>query len=245
MAPLSIAVAGAVLLTAWLLLRALGAPRRAAGRRRLVHLRRAIAARPGGTGTRLSGAVRRASAHRRRARQRIEGLPGLLEDVARGVRAGSSLRQACGEAAALDESAGAGLATAVRDAERGRPLADAFAGWAATTTFAEERLAAGALALAATAGGPQARAIDGVAATLRERRAVAAEIRAQSAQARLSALVIGALPVVFLLWALATDRRTAAFLVASPAGWACLGVGLGLEAAGAVWMRRLLRGAAP
>ena len=106
-------------------------------------------------------------------------------------------------------------------------------------------MAAGALALAATAGGPQARAVDGVADTLRERRAVAAEVRAQSAQARLSALVIGLLPVAFLAWAVVTDRRTAVFLVASPPGWACLVAGIALEAAGALWMRRILRGAAP
>ena len=125
----------------------------------------------------------------------------------------------------LGGPATAGLATAVADAGRGQPLARAFTAWAAASTGPDERLAAGALALAATAGGPQARAVDGVAATLRERRAVAAEIRSQSAQARLSAIVIGALPAVFLVWAIATDRRTAAFLVAGPAGWACLGAG--------------------
>ncbi len=105
-------------------------------------------------------------------------------------------------------------------------------------------MAAGALALAATAGGPQARAIDGAAATFRDRRAVAGEVRAQSAQARLSALVIGLLPVAFLLWAAATDRRTAAFLVADPLGVVCLGAGVALEALGALWMRRVVRGVA-
>jgi tight adherence protein B len=238
-APLT--AAGAVLLAAWFLARALGAPRRAATRRRLGLLRH-----PAVGGGRTSAAVHRWWAARRTAHRATDGLPALLEDIARGVRAGSSLGQACVESvAAIGGPAGAGLSAAVGAAERGQPLAQAFATWAATSTVAEERLAAGALALAASAGGPQARAIDGVAATLRERRAVAAEVHAQSAQARLSAVVIGVLPVLFLVWAAATDRRTAAFLVATPGGWMCLGAGLGLEAAGGAWMRRLLRGATP
>jgi len=244
MAPLSIVTAVAVVVGGWLLHRAIGGPRRAATRRRLVRLRHGGANHTTGPGGWFAAVGRRWRSRATGARGG-DGLPALLEDVARGVRAGSSLRQACAEAAAaLGDPAATGLATAVADAGRGQPLAGAFTTWAAATTAPEERLAAGALALAATAGGPQARAVDGVATTLRERRAVTAEIRAQSAQARLSAVVIGALPAVFLVWAVATDRRTAAFLVAGPAGWACLGAGLGLELVGAIWMRRLLREAA-
>ncbi len=241
MAPLT---AAAVLVAASFLARAIGASSRTAAQRRVGPLLRHE---PGpGAQQRARAAGARWWAAHRSARVAVDGLPALLEDVARGVRAGSSLGQACTESAAtVGGPAAARLASAVSAAERGQPLAQAFTTWAATSTVAEERLAAGALALAARAGGPQARAIDGVATTLRERRAVAAEVHAQSAQARLSAVVIGVLPVLFLLWAVATDRRTAAFLVATPAGGICLGAGLGLELAGAAWMRRLLRGATP
>ena len=245
MAPLTVVAALALVLAAGLGWRAGSATRRAAARRRLAELGAPPGqrARPGA----VLAALRRRWRGGRGAAGKVNGLPGVLEDVARGVRAGSSLRQACADAAtAAGPSAGAtGLATAVAEADRGTPLATALARWATVGATTDERLAAGALALAATAGGPQARAVDGVAATLRERRSVAAEIRAQSAQARLSAIVIGALPLLFLLWAVATDRRTAAFLVAGPAGWACLGAGVGLEVVGGLWMRRLLRGAAP
>jgi Flp pilus assembly protein TadB len=245
MAPLTILAALNLVLTAGLGWRARGATRRAAARRRRAEVRAAPGQRA--TPTAVMAALRRRWRGRFGAAGEGHGLPGVLEDVARGVRAGSSLRQACADAAtAAGPSAGAaGLATAVAEADRGTPLGTAFGRWAVTGATTDERLAAGALALAATAGGPQARALDGVAATLRERRAVVAEIRAQSAQARLSAVVIGALPLLFLLWAVATDRRTAAFLVVGPVGWACLGAGVGLEVAGALWMRRLLRGAAP
>jgi tight adherence protein B len=130
-------------------------------------------------------------------------------------------------------------------AERGSALAAVFGSCATAAPGAEVRITAGALALAATAGGSQARAVDGVALTLRERRAAAAEVRSQSAQARLSAVVIGGLPVAFLVWAALTDRRTLAFLVSAPAGWACVALGIALEAAGVVWMRHILQAAAP
>jgi tight adherence protein B len=210
-------------------------PARHGARRRLLPRRRFVLA------ARLQAHWQRVGAERRL----VDELPNVLDDVARGLRAGSSLRQSCAAAAGARGRAGAELGAVVRHAERGAALPAAFRAWAERSTTPELRLTAAALALAAAAGGPQARAVDGVATTLRERRAIAAEVRAQSAQARLSALVIGLLPVAFMVWALATDRRTAAFLVSSPPGWACLLAGLGLEAGGVLWMRRILRGAAP
>jgi tight adherence protein B len=172
----------------------------------------------------------------------VAALPLVLDDVARGLRSGGSLRQACDDAAAR-APATLGLGPVLGQAARGVPLADALAAWPRERPLPEVRVAAAALALAADAGGPQARAIDSAADTVRERLAVTAEVRAQSGQARLSALVIGCLPVAFLAWAVVTDRRTAAVLVGSPAGWACLAAGAALEAAGAIWMGRIVRGA--
>ena len=227
-------VAAGVLAVAAVTRRGLVQPARHGARRRL-HPRRHFVLAAG-----LRARWQRVGAERRL----VDELPNVLDDVARGLRAGSSLRQSCADAVGGGGHAGAELAAVVRHAERGAPLPAALGAWAERSTIPELRLAAGALALAAVAGGPQARAVDGVATTLRERRAIAADVRAQSAQARLSALVIGLLPVAFMAWALATDRRTAAFLVTSPPGWACLLAGLGLEVGGVLWMRRILRGAA-
>jgi tight adherence protein B len=216
------------------------------GRRATRATARAAAQRPSGDRwhpPRLD-AVRRWWLAQRDRRSDDDDLAGVLEEVARGVRSGSSLRLACAEAAAGPGAARAELTAVVHRADRGRPLEAALTDWAVDTTRPAARLAAGSLALAATAGGPQAKAIDGAAATLRDRRSIAGEVRAQSAQARLSALVIGLLPVAFLLWAAATDRRTAAFLVADPVGLVCLAAGLLLEATGALWTRRVVRSVA-
>jgi tight adherence protein B len=230
-----VAVGIGIMLVAVCMRAAVKAPARDAARRRLVARRRLD----------LVGALTRRWQARRRTRVLVDQLPTVLDDIARAVRSGSSLRQACTEAADGGGPARADLRGIVGRVERGLPLPTALAAWADASPVTDVRVAAAALALTASAGGPQAQAVDRAAATLRERRAVAGEVHAQSAQARLSAIVIGFLPVAFLLWAAVTDSRTAAFLVASPMGWCCLAAGLALEAAGGLWMRRILREVTP
>lgn len=120
-----------------------------------------------------------------------------------------------------------------------RPAAGATVG-RRDGTSRSVHLAAAALALASTTGGSPARAIDGVAATLRSRLAVAEELRALSSQARTSAVVIALAPLAFGLLAGASDQRTRDFL-ASPAGLVLLAAGLTLDAIGAYWMSHLCR----
>jgi len=169
-------------------------------------------------------------------------LPGALEAVARGLRSGGSLRQAIAEAAATTPGAlGSDLRLVAEAAERGTPLVDSLEAWAERCPQPGVCLAVAALCLGAETGGAQARAIDGVAATLRERLAVAGEVRALTSQTRASMLVIAAAPVLFCAFASSTDHRTSAFLFRSPVGLACLAAGVALDVVGAFWMRRLCR----
>jgi tight adherence protein B len=118
-------------------------------------------------------------------------------------------------------------------------IVSALEAWAQARPVAAVRLAVAALCLGAETGGAQARAIDGVAATLRQRLGVAAEARALASQARASAAVMAVAPVAFCALTSATDPRVAAFLLRSPGGIAVLGAGLLLDTAGAVWMARI------
>jgi tight adherence protein B len=103
------------------------------------------------------------------------------------------------------------------------------------------RLAVAALCVGVETGGAQARAVDGVAATLRDRLAVAAEVRALSSQARVSALVIGLAPLGFGCFAIATDPRTGRFLFHTPVGLALVVAGVMLDGMGWLWMQHLAR----
>ena len=181
-------------------------------------------------------------ARRGRSSAAIEAsLPPVLEATARGLRAGASLPVAL--AAASSGAAplvGSDLAL-VAEGAAGPGLVAELDRWAATRPLPGVRLAAAALALSAEIGGGGARALDGVALTLRQRQAVAGEVRALATQARLSALVLTIAPVAFAALAAAGDPRTATMLLRAPVGQVCLAAGLGLDAVGALWMARITR----
>jgi tight adherence protein B len=181
-------------------------------------------------------------ANRGRAETRLQaGLPAALEEVARSLRSGAGLRGAVAEAgAATPGPLGADLRGVARAAQATGIVA-ALDRWGERRPLPGVRLAVAALCLGAETGGAQARAIDGVAVTLRQRLAIAAEARALASQARASAAVIALAPLVFCGLTSATDPRVAAFLFRSGAGVAVLTVGLLLDTAGALWMARLTR----
>lgn len=184
-----------------------------------------------------------ASARRRRPDDDLRDLASALEDLGRSLRGGASLAQAISEvAAAGDDPVRHELRRLDARVGGGASLGEALADWRASSDRPGVALAVGALTVANRAGGSRAQAVDQVAATLRERRALADELRAQSSQARLSALVLVACPVVFAALASSVDPRVVGFMVTHPFGWGCLVIGLGLEAAGGWWMARITRG---
>jgi tight adherence protein B len=176
----------------------------------------------------------------RRARQLDRALPFALDDVARSLRSGASLRMALIEASTRASGVlGADLARLAGELDDGNALHDALAQWEVRRPVRSVRLAVAALSLAAETGGASARAIDGVAATLRVNLGIAGEVKALASQAKMSALVIVLAPVAFTALAASADHRTARFLVATPFGLACLTGGLLLDALGWAWMRRI------
>lgn len=178
-----------------------------------------------------------------RAERRLEeALPGVLEAVARALRSGASLVQAIDEAATTTSGPlGAELRRVTTSVHDGIDLVAAIDAWGRDHDLAGVRLAVSALALGAETGGAHARAVDGVAATIRSRLAVSREVRALSSQARLSGVVITLAPLGFAVLATATDERTAAFLLRTPLGLMCLSAGLTLDGLAALWMHRLAR----
>jgi len=182
-------------------------------------------------------------ARRGRADTDLErALPAALEAVARSLRSGASLNQALGEAAAgAPGGLGVELRRVTAEAGHGAGLVDALDRLAVRRPVPGVRLAVAALCLGVETGGAQARAVDGVAVTMRERLAVAAEVKALSSQARVSALVIGVAPLGFGAFAAATDPAHARFLFHTPLGLAFVTAGLVLDGLGWLWMQRLSR----
>jgi tight adherence protein B len=182
----------------------------------------------------------------RAARRRDEQLPEAFERLAASVRAGRSLGAALAEVAAgAPAPLGDELAAAGRALAGGAAVDAAVAAWrAAAAPTPDLELAATALSLSARAGGEVGRACDRVAATLRERRELRAEARALATQARASAAVLTVAPRGFALLVSAVEPGVLGFLLTTAPGLVCLAIGVALDAAGALWMARIVERAA-
>jgi tight adherence protein B len=188
----------------------------------------------GPIGLRLAG--------QRRARIIAAAVPETLERVGAELRAGGTVATALTTIAA---GAGA-LAPDINRVESrvrlGSSLPDALQAWARERPAAGVEASAGALALSTTVGGRAADALDALAASLRDRLAVAAEARALSAQARYSAWVIGIAPLGYIVGSATIDPRSLHALLGTTPGRACALAGVTLELLGAAWMRVIVRG---
>jgi tight adherence protein B len=180
--------------------------------------------------------------HRGRADRLVDaGLPAVLDRVTSGLRAGLGLSVALGDSV----PPGAGplrrdLADVVATLAAGMPLAAALDRWRSWRPTPGIRLVTAALAMCALTGG-RSKPLDGVASTLRDRLAVDRELRAVTAQLRVSAIVLVAMPWVFVSFAVAQDVEMLAFLTGTVPGMACLGGAIVLDLAAAGLMARIVR----
>lgn len=171
----------------------------------------------------------------------LRGLPDTLDSIARSTRSGRSVVQALGDLRVPGASpADLRLASVATKVERGVALETALADLARTSSLPGLRLAVTALVVGSQTGAAPARAVEGVAITMRDRLALERELAAQASQSRASVAVLVLAPLAFALFAIAIDPRVGQFLFRSPLGWTCLALGLGLDGAGAWWMRQIM-----
>jgi tight adherence protein B len=196
---------------------------------------------PGVAATLAAAPVALAIARGRRERNFASGLPAALEQVAAELRGGGTVAAAIVRVAESHGPVASDLRRVDTRTRLGLALPVALAGWPVDHDAPGVRAAAGALSVAATMGGRSADAIDGLASSLRHRLDAVAEARSLSAQARLSAIVIGAAPLGYLVFSALIDGGSVTALVDTGVGRVCLGLGLGLEALAALWIRRILR----
>ena len=159
--------------------------------------------------------------------------------VARSSRAGSSLSQAIADADALTPADRRPFPEVGHALQRGRALVDAL-----PAAHADPSTAVGVcgpvLLACAEVGGPPATPLERVAEVLMARAAEHDERRSATAQARLSARVLTAVPVgvaAFMVVSEPTIRTT----LSTPAGATCLVMGVVLNLLGRWWMSTLIR----
>ena len=153
---------------------------------------------------------------------------GFLDAISSELRSGSSIDTAWRAAWQRHDLAGRALhrGTTWRDVDPSRCAPD-------------EAIVLHVVTAAAHIGGAVAATIDAGAALLREREAAHADARAQSAQARLSAQVLTAVPIAFAGWNLGTSASVRAATATVP-GLVAVTAGSLCNLAGWRWMRRII-----
>jgi tight adherence protein B len=179
--------------------------------------------------------VRIRSARAERAFERE--LPDALRRVAAELGAGRTAGSALLAAAAAGGAAGEAFALAGRRAAGGEEIAAALAG----ALGKRARFAAAAVSLQLRAGGDLPALLRSLASRLDERRGVNAEIRALTAQARLSARVVPLLPVAGLALAAVLDAGAVRLLLTTAPGLAIVAVAVALDLAGLTAIRAIAR----
>jgi tight adherence protein B len=196
----------------------------------------------GGLGVIVGGPVGLRLAGQRHARIVAAAVPGTLERVGAELRAGGTVATALATIGSGDGPLAPDISRLESRVRLGASLPGALQAWARERPVAGVEATAGALALSATVGGRAAGSLDALAASLRDRLAVADEARALSAQARYSAWVIGIAPVGYIVGSAAVDPRSLHLLLGTAGGRGCALVGIALELLGVVWMRAIVRG---
>ena len=178
----------------------------------------------------------------RRRRQRTAGARAVAawcDALSRALRGGSTLRQALSTTVPDDDTVADRTALLRLGLDRARTVADAAA--QVVDPGRHLQLALAVIVATSDVGGSAAASIDRVAGTLRQRAVDHDERRVQAAQARLSAHVMTAVPLLMLGLLVATDddvRR----VPRTPLGAACVAAGLVLNSSGWFWMRHIVRG---
>ncbi len=90
-------------------------------------------------------------------------------------------------------------------------------------------------------GGNLAEVLTTVAATLRERERLRRQVQVLSAEGRLSAWILGLLPVAFALYLVVVRPSYLEPLVGNVIGWIIIGTGVLLLLVGGLWLRKVVK----
>lgn len=171
-----------------------------------------------------------------------DGLPDVLQLVAGSLRSGFSLPQAVDNAAKDGQEPLAGeFARALAESRLGVPLEDALDRVAERMNSTDLTWTVMAIRIAREVGGNLAEVLLSTAETMRERGRIQRQVRVLSAEGRLSAYVLIALPLGILAFMVAFRGSYIAPLVTDPIGWVMSFYGVLSVLVGTWWMSRLVK----
>lgn len=178
----------------------------------------------------------------RREAKFLSQLPDTLQLLAGGLQAGYSLPQALDTVVReSDPPISTEFNRALVESRLGLPVEEALEGIAGRLSSRDFSWVVMAVRIQRDVGGNLAELLTTIAGTLRERERQRRQVRALSAEGRLSGWILGALPVVFAAYLAVVQPAYLRPLTATPIGWAMLLTAALLLVVGAFWISKVVR----
>jgi len=178
---------------------------------------------------------------RRRQKAFADQLDDSLQLMASSLRVGHSLLQALNSVAAdAEEPTSVEFSRIINETRVGRELGHALNETALRMDSEDFVWVIQAIAINRQVGGNLAEVLDGVGHTIRERNQIRRQVKALSAEGRLSALVLMALPLGVLAFLTMTNPAYIARFTESLAGYAMIAAGVFLLIVGGLWLRKVV-----
>ena len=176
-----------------------------------------------------------------REKRRFEAqLPDTLTLISTSLRAGYSLLQAVEAVAAeAPDPTSREFGRAIAESRLGRPVVQSLEGIAERMRSEDFEWAVMAIEIQREVGGNLAEVLQIVAETMLQRNRLRREVKALTAEGRISAIVLGAMPLGLFAFLFATNRQYLDPLITETVGRVAIGIGIGLLIVGAMWLRRI------
>lgn len=178
----------------------------------------------------------------RRRRRFDDQVPDTLQMLSGGLRAGHSLLRAVDAAGQESQPPmSEELSRILNETRIGRDLSESLQDVARRTQNDDFAAIAQAIEIHREVGGDLAEVLDHLGDTVRDRNQVRGQIRALSAEGRMSALVLMALPVLmFLVLTLTNELYSRTFFTTLP-GYAMVAAALVLLSVGGLWLKAIVK----
>jgi tight adherence protein B len=178
----------------------------------------------------------------RRRRKFDNQVPDTLQMFAGGLRAGHSLLRAIDAAAQENDGPMAEeLSRIVNETRIGRDLGESLGDVARRTASEDFYWIAQAIEIHREVGGDLAEVLDHVGETIRDRNQVRGQVRALSAEGRVSAVVLMALPILMFIGLVIFNPSYARVFTTTFAGFAMVGAAIVLLSTGGLWLSRIIK----
>ncbi|WP_231686003.1 MULTISPECIES: type II secretion system F family protein [Micrococcaceae] len=169
-----------------------------------------------------------------------EQLTDTLTMISGGLRAGHSVLRAIDAVAQeANEPTATEFSRVVNETRLGRDLQESLGDVAVRMKSDDFRWMAEAIEINREVGGDLAEVFDQVGETISERAQIKGTVKALSAEGKLSAIILMALPILLLVFLSLVNPKYMGNLFGHPVGWMLLGIATVMMAIGGFWVHKI------